>query len=101
MQRLSARLIGVSCVLAGVRLIPMTLGAGVGTLQLCRAYNPDFLTIDLSRARLLGVDLRTMTLSWYDGCNWHGSPLLPLLFALCLVMSGLLLIGRPTIRSSF
>lgn len=53
MQRLSARLIGVFCVLIGVQLIPMTLDTGAGTLQLCRAYDPDFLQIDLSRVRLL------------------------------------------------
>ncbi len=99
MQRLSARLIGVFWVLIGVRLIPMTLGAETGTLQLCRAYEPDFLQIDLSRARLSGVDVRTMTVSWFDGCNLHGSPFLPLLFALFLIIGGSLLIGSPTIRS--
>ncbi len=98
MSILTARRIDVLMSFAGVILFPLFLFAGFTTLRLCRDVEPDLLGIDFSRARLLGIDFQTITLSWYDGCNWHGTPLLPLLIALGLILGGLLVTVGVTIH---
>lgn len=101
MSLFTARRLGVLCGLVGIGLIPPSFMAGIKSLRICRNYTPDLYGIDISRIRFTGVDFQQMTFSWHDGCNWHGSPLLPLLVALFLIIVGFLLIGSPTIRSRF
>lgn len=95
---LIARRIGFFLILLGVGLIPLALLSGLMTLRGCPNYTPDIFGIDISRAQLIGINTQMMTLSWSDGCNWHESPLLPLLLAPCLVAGGLLLVGGSIIR---
>ena len=80
--------------------MPLTLFAGASTLRGCEGFNPDFLGIEFSRAEITGIDLRAMTVSWYDGCNWHTGSLLLFGITLCLVIAGLFLLVGPIVRQT-
>jgi hypothetical protein len=39
-----------------------------------------------------------MTVTWYDGCNWHTASLLLTVIAFYLIVGGLVLVGVPMDR---
>ena len=99
MSSLSRRLIGFLLVLLGVGLMPLTL-VGASTARGCEDFNPDLLGIEFNRAEITGVDLQAMTVSWYDGCNWHTGSLLLFGITLCLVVAGLFLVVEPMVHQT-
>ncbi|SIR92683.1 hypothetical protein SAMN05421858_4597 [Haladaptatus litoreus] len=94
MSSLPSRRIGFILVPLGVVLLPLTIFTGSGTLGACPESAPDFLGIDFSQARILDLQVATMSLSWYDGCNWRSSWLVPSVLGFVLIAIGLVLIGR-------
>lgn len=97
MPNLMRRLIGLLLVPLGIGLMPLTFFTS-STAVGCDGFNPDFLGIEFSRAEITGVNLQTMTVYWYDGCNWHNGSLLLFAGTLCLVIAGLFLLVGPMAR---
>jgi hypothetical protein len=79
--------------------VPVSL-IGASTMQKRQKFNFDFFDIEFSRAKISGFDLHAMTVTWYDGCNWHTASLLLIVIAFYLIVGGLVLIGVPMVRQN-
>ena len=97
MLKVTARRIGLLLVPLGIGLMPLTFFAGANTLLACENFHPDLFGIEFDSFRLGQLDLQAMTLSWYDGCNWHNASLIFLFVSICIVLIGLVLIAGPTL----
>ncbi|QPV64018.1 hypothetical protein I7X12_05150 [Halosimplex litoreum] len=73
----------------GVALCALTARVGGSTQRACPGVDGavyEAVGVDPRGVRLLGVELPSLALSWYDGCNWRTNSLVPLaLGCLCLL----------------
>jgi len=73
----------------GVVLCGLAARIGGSTQRACPGIDSavyEAVGVDPWGIRLLGVDLPSLALSWYDGCNWRTNSLVPLaLGCLCLL----------------
>jgi hypothetical protein len=95
---LRSRLAGYGLIGPGVLCALSILTLGGGTERHCPGVDgPVFEAVGVGPTglRLTGFDLAQLTVTWYDGCNWHTVTVLPLL------VGGLLLaVGIVTVRRS-
>ncbi|WP_436931024.1 hypothetical protein [Halosimplex halobium] len=81
----------------GIALCALTARVGSSTRRLCPGIDSavyDAVGVDPWGARLLGVEVTSLTLSWYDGCNWRTNSLAPLVLGCCCLLAAALVYRR-------
>lgn len=81
----------------GVVCCGLTARVGGSTQRACPGIDStvyEAVGVDPWGVRLLGVELPSLALSWYDGCNWRTNSLLPLALGCCCLLAAVLVRRR-------
>ncbi|WP_152436561.1 hypothetical protein [Halosimplex carlsbadense] len=77
-------------VVVGVVCCGLTARVGGSTQRACPGIDSavyEAVGVDPWGVRVLGVELPSLALSWYDGCNWRTNSLVPLALGLCCLVT--------------
>lgn len=82
----------------GIVLCSLTFAFSGGTERACPeidSFAYDTFGIYLSEFRITEVDISSLELGWYDGCNWRWGPLLFLILGMVSAIAGLVIARKP------
>ena len=89
--------LGFLLVALGVGIGLLSIGFGGSTQRACPGINSivyEMIRVHPSGVEITNIGFTTVTIEWYDGCNWRTQSLVPVTLGLLLSLVGFL-----TIRS--